>query len=72
MRRLEIFGRPFVADWGAGGWVVYHPGGEGKRGPELALPIPPFVRDEAALVAYLADVCHEWATPERPEVRWLE
>ena len=72
VRRLEIFGRPFVAERGAAGWRVFDPGAEGKRGPELAVPIPAFVRDEGELVAYLADACHEWATPERPTVRWLE
>ena len=72
MRRLDMFGRRFDVERTAAGWGIYYPGGEGKRGPELALPIPPFVRTEAELATYLADLCHEWATPAHPDVRWAE
>ena len=34
------------------------------------LPIPPFIATDEELLRYLADVCHEGATPERPDVRW--
>ena len=72
MRRLDIFGRPFLVERTAAGWGIFYPGSEGKRGPELALPIPYFVRTDDELAAYLADLCHEWATPAHPEVRWAE
>lgn len=72
MKRLDIFGRPFLAERTERGWELFHPGAEGKRGPPLELPIPPFVRSDAELTAYLADLCHEWATPAQPDVRWVE
>ena len=72
MRRLDIFGRPFLVERTEVGWGIFHPGGEGKRGPELVVPIPPFVRTDAELAACLADLCHEWATPAHPEVHWTE
>ena len=70
--RIEIFGRQFVAVRRRDGWAVHHPGGEGKRGPLLEVPIPHDVRTPRALRDYLADVCHEWATPEHDRVRWLD
>jgi hypothetical protein len=69
---LEIFGRPFVAVLRRDGWTVHYPGDEGKRGPLLEVPIPNDVRTPRALRDYLADVCHEWATPEHDRVRWLD
>jgi hypothetical protein len=45
---------------------------EGKRGPPLDLPIPYFIDDHDALAKYLADLCHEWASPAHPEVRWVD
>jgi hypothetical protein len=72
MRRLDIFGHLFLVAREGAGWGLYYPGGEGKRGPRLALPIPHFVRTEAELAAYLADLCHEWATPAQPDVRWVD
>ena len=72
MRRLDIFGHAYVAAHTEDGWELYSPGAEGKRGPRLDLPIPPFVHTEAELAAYLADLCHEWATPAHPDVRWID
>jgi hypothetical protein len=69
---LEIFGRRFVAVRRGDGWAVHYPGDEGKRGPMLEVPIPRDVLTPRALREYLADVCHEWATPEHDRVRWLD
>jgi len=69
---LEIFGRPFVAVLRRDGWAVHHRGEEGKRGPLLEVSIPHDVRSPRALRDYMADVCHEWATPEHDRVRWLD
>lgn len=70
MRELEIFGRDFVATRAADGWAIYYRGAEGKRGPRFEIPIPHDVVSSEALCRYLADLCHEWASPEHPEVRW--
>lgn len=72
MRRLDIFGHIFFVEHTADGWAIRYPGVEGKQGPHLGLPIPAFIDDEDALANYLADLCHEWATPEHPDVRWIE
>ena len=69
---IEIFGRQFFAVLRRDGWAVHYPGGEGKRGPLLEVPIPHDVRTPHGLRDFLADVCHEWATPEHDRVRWLD
>ena len=37
MRRLDIFGHLFFVAREGGGWGLYYPGGEGKRGPRLEI-----------------------------------
>ena len=41
---------------------------EGKRQAARDIVIPPDT-PESELARYLADLCHEWATPERSTVR---
>jgi hypothetical protein len=72
VRALDIFGRQFFVERTAAGWGIYHPGAEGKRGAPLELPIPPGVGTDDELASYLADLCHEWATPAHPDVRWVD
>ena len=72
LRKLDLFGRPFFVERTASGWSIHHPGSEGKRGPPLDLPIPYIIEDHDALANFLADLCHEWATPAYPEVRWVD
>ena len=71
-RRIDIFGHRFVAERRAGHWALRHPDAEGRRGAPFHLPIPFDVVTDDALVDYLADLCHEWATPARDRVRWLD
>jgi hypothetical protein len=72
VRKLDLFGRPFFVDRIGTDWAIYYPGAEGKRGPLLDLPIPHFINTYDDLAKYLADLCHEWATPLHPDVRWSD
>ena len=71
-RQLDLFGRPFFVERTANGWSIHAQGSEGKRGPPLELPIPYFIEDHDTLAQYLADLCHEWASPAHPDVRWVD
>jgi hypothetical protein len=70
-RELDAFGRRLLAERTARGWAVFEPGADGKRRPALDLPVPAFVETEAELLRYVADVCHERASPRHPDVRWV-
>jgi hypothetical protein len=72
VRNLDLFGRPFLVDRLGTDWAIYYPGAEGKRGPLFELPIPHFIDTHDDLAKYLADLCHEWATPSHPDVRWSD
>lgn len=73
MSRLEfdVFGHRIVVERRAGRWVALHPASDGKRRPIPDLVIPPDLEEEE-LGEYLADVRHEWATPESPEVKRID
>ena len=71
VKRLNVFGRPFVAEHTEAGWRVHAAGADGKRGASLVPSVPTFVHTEDELVAFLADLFHESATPERSEVHWV-
>lgn len=71
-RALEVFGRRLLVEHHAEGWRVYEPGADGKRRPAPDIRVPAFVQSEADFIAYLADLLHERATPERDAVRWCD
>ena len=71
MRELDVFGKRVLVEYTASGWVAFYPGADGKRRAASDLWIPGFVRSEAELVEYLADLCHEDASPAHNEVRWI-
>jgi hypothetical protein len=70
MLRFDVFGKLVGVEKAGGVWRAFYLGGEGKHRVAEDILIPPSVREEA-LAQYLADLCHEWATPEHPEVRPL-
>ncbi len=70
MIRFEVFGRPIGVARLNGEWVAYHLGVEGKHRRASDVIIPEFVED-AQLTQFLEDLCHEWASPDRPLVRRL-
>jgi hypothetical protein len=71
VRPLDVFGTRLLAERTAAGWRLWAPGADGKRRPVHELPVPAFVVGDDELLRYVADLCHEAATPERPDVRWL-
>ena len=71
MRELDVFGRRVLVERTDDRWRAFYPGTDGKRRTARDLPIPDFVRTDDELVRYLADLCHEGATPERGDVRWI-
>ena len=64
--RFKVFGTLVTITGVPGNWQAYYPGSDGKRRPaDFVVPrdIP-----EDGLLAYLADLFHEDATPRRPDV----
>ena len=70
MIRFDVFGRLIGVERIGGEWQAYHLEGEGKRRRAPGVIIPTFV-EEDDLAQYLADLCHERARPETPDVRRL-
>lgn len=67
---FDVFGQRVLIERTALAWLAFYPGPEGKRRPAFDIVIPPDLPEDE-LESYLADLCHEWATPEDPEVRRL-
>lgn len=68
--RFDVFGREVHVRRIGTGWQVVYPGSDGKKRVAHDIRIPPQVR-ETELGDYLFVLCHEWATPDRSEVRPL-
>ena len=66
--KFEVFGRAVIVEQRPGSWQAYYPGPDGKRRPATDIVIPSDT-EEAELVQYLADLCHEWATPSHQGVK---
>ena len=69
--RLDVFGREVEIVRRQQQWLVFYPGADGKKRLAEDLVIPAGL-EETQLINYVADLCHEWATPERDRVRKLE
>lgn len=70
MLRYHVFGRTIGVERARDEWQAFYLSSEGKRRAAHDVLIPAFV-EEPELAQYLADLCHEWATPEHNEVRRL-
>lgn len=68
--RFDVFGRQVLTSKVGGHWKAYYRGSEGKRRPAQDIVIPAHIA-ESELGQYLADLCHEWATPLHPDVKKL-
>jgi len=71
MLRFDVYGRLVGVECSAGHWIAFYLGDDGKHRVAHDLAIPQWI-DEARLAEYLADLCHEWATPRHAEVRRLD
>lgn len=65
--KLDVFGRSVLVERSASGWEAFYLGGDGKRRHADDIFIPSTIQ-EAELERYVADLCHEWATPRNPRV----
>lgn len=65
--KFVVFGRSVVVERCADGWEAFYLGSEGKRRRAEDLFIPSTIPEEE-VERYLADLCHEGATPENPGV----
>lgn len=64
---FDVFGRRIIIERRGDKWAAFEPGDDGKRRP-LYLVLPPDL-PEGALARYLADLFHESARLERPDVK---
>ena len=67
---FEIFGRRIIVERDGAEWVAFDPGDDGKRRRARDIFIPRHIT-ESELAQYLADLCHESASPSRPDVKRL-
>jgi len=65
--KFDVFGRRVLLERRAEGWEVFYLGSEGKRRRAEDIFIPSEILEEE-LERYLADLCHEGATPRNPSV----
>ena len=65
--KLNVFGRELEVVRAEGKWRAFYPGSDGTRRKAQDITIPHEMA-EAEIVEYVADLCHEWATPDNPEV----
>jgi hypothetical protein len=69
--KLDVFGRVIEVIRDGNRWSVFYPGNEGKKRRADDIVLPPDLKKEA-LIEYIADICHEWATQENREVKQLD
>jgi len=69
--RFDVYGRQVLVIREEDHWAAYYVGTDGKRRSATDIVIPASVA-EADLAVYLADLFHECATEERPDVRRLD
>ena len=67
---FDVFGTRMVVERTPSGWALFYPAEEGKRRTVPGLLIPPDTAP-ADIPQYLADLCHEAASPAHPDVRRL-
>ena len=68
--KFDVFGRQLWIERSAGGWMAFYPGNEGKKRPVTDIVIPESLT-EADLGQYLADLFHEHASRQHPDVKRL-
>ena len=68
--KLNVYGKLIEANRHNSQWIVFYLGNEGKKRLANNLHVPNNIPEEQ-LITYLADLCHEWATPKQNQVKIL-
>jgi|MudIll2142460700_1097286.scaffolds.fasta_scaffold258444_2 hypothetical protein len=63
---FDVFGRRIIVERRGDAWASFEPGDDGKRSASRFV-IPPDLPEEG-LARYLADLFHECARPDQPDV----
>lgn len=69
--KLNVFGKKIEVVRRDNKWRAYYLGNEGKRRLAANIVIPSDIKEDE-LREYMADLCHEWATPNRDSVTLME
>lgn len=69
--KFNVFGRLVQVERHKGIWRAYYLGNEGKKRRADDIVIPGNLRQDE-LSDYIADLCHEWATPNNSQVTVIE
>lgn len=65
--KLNVFGQQIEVVRQNNKWKTYYLGNEGKRRLADNIVIPSNITEEK-IPEYMADLCHEWATPNQNDV----
>ncbi|MCG8414004.1 MAG: hypothetical protein MI746_07280 [Pseudomonadales bacterium] len=68
---LDVFGRTVMVRRSGESWEACYMGNEGKKRTAEDIQIPPTLAVDE-IPNYIADLCHEWATPQHDEVRVID
>ncbi|MDH5655068.1 MAG: hypothetical protein OEZ34_04135 [Spirochaetia bacterium] len=66
--KLSVYGKILTLHRENNSWVVYYSGDDGKKRFADDIKIPQDIPEEN-IAEYLADVFHEYATPENSDVK---
>ena len=66
--KFDLYGRDLFVEKTETGWRALYEGGDGKKYTAENIFIPSFILEED-LEIYIDDLCHEMATPDKPNVR---
>lgn len=68
--KLDVFGKLVEVKQRNRQWLVFYLGNEGKKRKATDIHVPEGL-PESEVVNYIADLCHEWATMDKPHIRML-
>ena len=69
--KFNVFGKRVAVERRVDAWRVFYLGDDGTRRPAEDIRIDADIEPDAVR-GYLADLCHEWATPAYPDVEQLD
>ncbi len=69
--KLNVYGKPLEIKRDNGRWKTFYLGNEGKKRIATDIHIPNEIKEQA-LIEYISDLCHEWATPTKNEIKIIK